>query len=371
MAVIKLILTALDVSGCRIFASGERFTVDYPQIVLADSDKACITAMAQLHPYIFPLSRGVAFATLQTGEDTATLRCCCSQGSVLFKVEKKFRRLLVSGEVQKHLDRLKLDIARLQAVPIFSPLPGPSLEKIIPFLQLCPVETGTDIIRQGDVGQSLFIIITGEVLVVREGGQPGEEVLATLTEGECFGEMSLISGEPVSATIRANSPTTLLVLSKEDFAPLLLDNPSLNLYFTKLLTQRLQQTNSRIMDMLDRGIQGNVKTFSIPELIQTLALNRRTGALVIMDKHAKAPSQRSQSTTSKVKRPSIGFWSGRRDSSNFSLGKSFPPPARSPRIPCNSSWKGYAAWTKTEAAFLRGSLVPRRDEPLKALQPFA
>jgi CRP/FNR family cyclic AMP-dependent transcriptional regulator len=288
MAVIKLILTALDVSGCRIFASGERFTVDYPQIVLADSDKACITAMAQLHPYIFPLSRGVAFATLQTGEDTATLRCCCSQGSVLFKVEKKFRRLLVSGEVQKHLDRLKLDIARLQAVPIFSPLPGPSLEKIIPFLQLCPVETGTDIIRQGDVGQSLFIIITGEVLVVREGGQPGEEVLATLTEGECFGEMSLISGEPVSATIRANSPTTLLVLSKEDFAPLLLDNPSLNLYFTKLLTQRLQQTNSRIMDMLDRGIQGNVKTFSIPELIQTLALNRRTGALVIMDKHAKA-----------------------------------------------------------------------------------
>jgi CRP/FNR family cyclic AMP-dependent transcriptional regulator len=288
VAVIKLILTALDVSGCRIFASGEQFTVDYPQIVLTESDKACITATDQLHPHIFPLSRGVAFATLQTGEDTATLRCCCSQGSVLFKVEKKFRRLPVSGEIQSHLDRLKLDMAQLQVVPIFSPLPGPSLEKIIPFLQLRPVETGTDIIRQGDVGQSLFIITKGEVLVVREGGQPGEEVLATLSEGECFGEMSLISGEPVSATIRAKSPVTLLVLSKEDFAPLLLDNPSLNLYFTKLLTQRLQQTNSRIMDILDRGIQGNIKTFSIPELIQTLALNRRTGALVIMDKHAKA-----------------------------------------------------------------------------------
>jgi uncharacterized repeat protein (TIGR04076 family) len=288
MAVIKLILTATDVSGCRIFVGGEQLTVDYPEIVLEESDKACVTAIDQLHPYIFPLSRGVAFATLQTGQDTATLRCCCSQGSVLFKAEKQFRRLVVSGEIQKHLDRLKLDITQLQAVPIFSPLPGPSLEKIIPLLQLRPVKKGTDIILQGDVGQSLFIITKGEVLVVRQGGQQGEEVLATLSEGECFGEMSLISGEPVSATIRAKGPTTVLVLSKEDFAPLLLANPSLNLYFTKLLTQRLQQTNSRIMDMLDRGIQGNLKTFSIPELIQTLALNRRTGTLAIMDKHAKA-----------------------------------------------------------------------------------
>jgi CRP-like cAMP-binding protein len=203
-------------------------------------------------------------------------------------VEKQFRRLPASGEIREHLNRLKLDIAQLQAVPIFSPLPGPSLEKIIPLLQRRRVEPGTDIIRQGDVGQSLFIITAGEVLVAREGGQPSEEILATLTAGECFGEMSLISGEPVSATIRAKSPTSLLVLSKEDFNPLLRDNPSLNLYFTKLLTERLQQTNSRIMDMLDRGIQGNLKTFSIPELIQTLALNRRTGTLAIMEKHAKA-----------------------------------------------------------------------------------
>jgi CRP-like cAMP-binding protein len=203
-------------------------------------------------------------------------------------VEKQFRRLLISREIRKHLDRLKLDITQLQVVPIFSPLPGRSLEKIIPLLQLRRVKAGTDIIRQGDVGESLFIITKGEVLVVREGRQHEEEILATLPEGESFGEMSLISGEAVSATIRAKTPVTLLVLSKPDFAPLLRDNPSLNVYFTKLLTQRLQQANSRIMDMLDRGIQGNLRTFTIPELIQTLALNRRTGTLAIMDKHAKA-----------------------------------------------------------------------------------
>jgi uncharacterized repeat protein (TIGR04076 family) len=88
MAVIKLILTATELGGCRIFGSGEQFTVDYPRIVLEESDKACITAIDQLHPYIFPPSRGVAFATLQIGQDAATLRFCCSQGSVVFKVEK-------------------------------------------------------------------------------------------------------------------------------------------------------------------------------------------------------------------------------------------------------------------------------------------
>ena len=288
MALIKLIVTATDVTGCRSFVSGERFTVDYPRIVLEESDRVCITAIAQLHPYLFPLSRGVAFATLQMDQDTGTVRCSCPEGSVAFKVEKQFSRLLISREIHKHLDRLKLDITQLQAVPIFSPLPGPSLEKIIPLLQLRRVKAGTDIIRQGDVGESLFIITKGEVLVVREGRQQEEEILATLPEGESFGEMSLISGEAVSATIRAKSPVILLVLSKPDFALLLRDNPSLNVYFTKLLTQRLQQANSRIMDMLDRGIQGNLRTFSIPELIQTLALNRRTGTLAIMDKHAKA-----------------------------------------------------------------------------------
>jgi hypothetical protein len=100
--------------------------------------------------------------------------------------------------------------------------------------------------------------------------------------------MSLISGEPISATIRAKSPVTLLQISKEDFDKLLEENPSLSVYFTKLLTQRLQQTNIRMMEVLDKGILGNLETFSIPELVQTLALNRRTGVLAISVKDSKA-----------------------------------------------------------------------------------
>jgi uncharacterized repeat protein (TIGR04076 family) len=287
MALIKLLLVAEDISGCSTFAHGEQLTIDYPQVVLGESDKVCVIALDQFSPYILPLSRGVAFATVGIGEETGAIRCCCPKGAVTFKVLKQQRRSSLSPEVQRYMNLLKLDLTQLQAVPLFAPLPTASLEKIIPILQLKRVKTGTNIIRQGDVGESLYVITKGEVLVIREDRQVGEELLATLREGECFGEMSLISGEPVSATIRAKTPATFLVMNKNDFEHLLLDNPSLNVYFTKLLTQRLQQANTRMMDMLDRGILGSIKIFSIPELIQTLALNRRTGTLVFTDKNTR------------------------------------------------------------------------------------
>ena len=288
MALLRIILIAEDISDCPTFSKGERSTIDYPRIILEETDKVCLTALDQCHPYLLALSRGVAFATLGIGEKVGTLRCCCSMGSVNFKVIKQRSRLGITPEILKHLSELKLDLTQLQAMPVFAPLPEASLEKIIPLLELRRVNSGTDIIQQGNVGQFLYVITEGEVLVLREGGQIREEVLATLSQGECFGEMSLISGQPISATIRAKSPVTLLQMSKDDFDQLLLNNPSLNVYFTKLLTQRLQQANTRMVEALDKGVLGNIKSFSVPELVQTLALNGRTGILVISDKKSKA-----------------------------------------------------------------------------------
>jgi uncharacterized repeat protein (TIGR04076 family) len=288
MALLRVTMVAEDISDCPTFSKGERITIDYPLVVLEESDKVCISAIDQCHPYLLPLSRGVAFATLGIGAETGTLSCCCAVGSVSFSVTKQHRRLSLTPEIVKHLAKLKLEISRLQAMPVFAPLPEGSLEKIIPLLRPRRVATGTDIIQQGDVGQFLYVITKGEALVLREGGQIREEVLATLSEGECFGEMSLISSEPISATIRAKTPVTLLQISKDDFDLLLQENPSLSVYFTKLLTQRLQQAYTRMMEILDKGIQGNIRTFSIPEIVQTLALNSRTGILIITDKTNKA-----------------------------------------------------------------------------------
>ena len=288
MAVLRVILIAEDISNCPIFSEGERITIEYPRVVLEETHRICLSVLDQCQPYLLPLSRGVAFATLGIGAEMGTLSCCCLVGSVVFKVIKKHRRLHVTPESFKHLTELKLDISQLRAMPVFAPLPEACLGKIIPLLQLRQVNNGTDIIQQGDVGEFLYVITKGEVSVLREGGQIREEVLATLSEGECFGEMSLISGKPTSATIRAKSPVTLLQISKDDFDQLLLESSSLSIYFTKLLTQRLHQAYTKTMEILDKGIQGSISTFSIPEIVQTLALNGRSGILAISGEESEA-----------------------------------------------------------------------------------
>ena len=288
MALIRITMIAEEVSDCPVYAKGDQITIDYPQIVPEEMSKVCISALHQCHPYILPLSRGVAFATLGIGEDAGRLPCSCNMGSVIFTVIKNRSRVSLTPETMQYLAKLKLDLSKLQSMPIFQPLPKGSLEKIIPLLQLQQISTGSDIIQQGDVGKFLYVITRGEVSVLRQGGQIREEVIANLAEGECFGEMSLISGEPISATIRAKTPVRLVKIRKKDFDRLVRKNPSLSIYFTKLLTQRLQMTSTRMAETLDKGMLGSIETFSIPELVQTLALNVRTGVLVVSSKKGEA-----------------------------------------------------------------------------------
>ena len=288
MALLRVTMIAETVSDCPTYIKGDQITIDYPEVVLEETDKVCVLALDQCHAYLLPLSRGVAFATLGIGEGIGKVRCSCTAGGVTFSVVKRRRRVPITPEMLKYLADLKLDLATLQSMPIFAPLPEASLEKIIPLLQPQQLHAGTDIIQQGDVGKFLYVITKGKVMVLRKGGQIREEVLATLPQGECFGEMSLISGEPISATIRAKTPVTLLKISKKDFDRLVQNNPSLSIYFTKLLTQRLQHTSTKMMKMLDKGMSGSIETFSIPELVQTLALNGRTGVLLISGKGKEA-----------------------------------------------------------------------------------
>ena len=74
-------------------------------------------------------------------------------------------------------------------------------------------DAGRVIVRQGDVGRVLYVILTGEVEVVRDG-PAGEELLAVLGPGEHFGEMAVFGNGRRTATVRARSPVRLLALGR-------------------------------------------------------------------------------------------------------------------------------------------------------------
>jgi CRP-like cAMP-binding protein len=83
------------------------------------------------------------------------------------------------------------------------------------------------IIRQGDPGTSMFVIEQGRVAVSVADAGGGTSHLAELGPGEFFGEMSLLTGEPRSATVTALVETRLLTIDKDAFRPCLQAEPRL------------------------------------------------------------------------------------------------------------------------------------------------
>jgi CRP-like cAMP-binding protein len=101
------------------------------------------------------------------------------------------------------------------------------------------VAPGTDVIREGDVGRGLFVVLTGELEVLK-GEEPFETTLATLRTGEVFGEIALVRGTPATATVRAARPSTVLFLAREYFERLIKALPEMRAFFETLTEERLR-----------------------------------------------------------------------------------------------------------------------------------
>jgi putative ABC transport system ATP-binding protein len=100
----------------------------------------------------------------------------------------------------------------LNEFPIFRSLTPQVISQVADKMDLRRYEPGTDIIRQGELGQEFFVIGKGDVDIVIDGN-----VVNTLGQGAFFGEVSLIKQQPRNATVRSRSDVVCFVLSKDEF----------------------------------------------------------------------------------------------------------------------------------------------------------
>jgi CRP-like cAMP-binding protein len=126
----------------------------------------------------------------------------------------------------------------LGGVHFLAAVPPPLLERLAARSQTCRYAGGEIVLRQGDPGQELFIVESGEVavLVGRAGGSTAE--VARLGAGKFFGEMSLMTGERRSATVQAIDDATLVRVDKEAFHDILAASPGLAEQITRILVER-------------------------------------------------------------------------------------------------------------------------------------
>lgn len=117
---------------------------------------------------------------------------------------------------------------------VFRDLPRREVDAVAGHLEPLRVETGGVIVRQGAPADKFFIIIDGEVEVVRDG-----ERVATLRAGQFFGEMAILRDIPRTATVRATAPTTLLTMEREAFRSLVAQSLATTQDFDQVVRERL------------------------------------------------------------------------------------------------------------------------------------
>jgi CRP-like cAMP-binding protein len=130
----------------------------------------------------------------------------------------------------------------LATSPLFRPFNRQQQMDLIRRFDGHEVAPGTVIIREGDAGQGLFVVLAGEVEVSKKQDDGSDLELARLRAGDVFGEMSLLANQPTTATVRAARSSTILFLAREYFQRLVQALPAIRKYFEDLSQSRQVET---------------------------------------------------------------------------------------------------------------------------------
>lgn len=127
--------------------------------------------------------------------------------------------------------------ALLETLPLFAGLSRRDLSRISRLMREVEVPPGKRLASLGETGREMYIIVDGRALVTTRRGHQ-----LHIGPGDYFGEMSLIDGEPRSATVEATTPMRLLVLGYREFWQLLDESLPIVRKVVQTLSKRLRQS---------------------------------------------------------------------------------------------------------------------------------
>jgi CRP/FNR family cyclic AMP-dependent transcriptional regulator len=167
----------------------------------------------------------------------------------------------------------------LRSMPIFEAL---SVERLVPIARVAvfrKVPRGSAVLRAGDRTDFVYFILSGVLKVLVSDEEGREVILSNLGPGEFFGEMGVLDDNPRSATVVANTPCELIVISKADFKRCLAENFDVSLYIMRSLVKRLRSADRKIESLALMDVFGRVA-----RLLLEMAEEDKDGQLVIRRK---------------------------------------------------------------------------------------
>jgi CRP-like cAMP-binding protein len=154
------------------------------------------------------------------------------EGSIPYDLKDLLRRG-ESGAARLGQDE---KIRHLQKVPMLADCTRKQLKAVAAIARVVEAPAGTVLTRTGDPGDEFFVIVDGSATA-----EISPRKRRRMAPGEFFGEMSLLDGEPRSATVKADTDMRLLVIPRRNFQALLNEVPELTRSLLAVLSRRLRQ----------------------------------------------------------------------------------------------------------------------------------
>ena len=161
------------------------------------------------------------------------------------------------GDATQFAGQMHALIPKCALLENFSPA---EVQLLAHFMAVYRADPGVEIIREGDGGDFMLMVLEGKVEVLKRDRWNSPQLLATVEGGRTLGEMSMIDGEPRFATCVAIEPALIAVLDRENLARIIVEQPLLGakilMELVLMLSQRLRATSQRLLGLMDAQSQG-------------------------------------------------------------------------------------------------------------------
>lgn len=272
---------------CPLYNSSEELKVSNLCVEVPEAKAVCIVLVGKLMEITAKKDSFERFS--QLGVKKAKFDCGGCVGKIHFeyKKQKGFStvQMKLLSEVEERLRKKHLDkfYSKLRDFQLFESLDDGALYDLADLLELKSYPKDKVVLKKGEPGAHLFVLLSGKVGVIADDGQR----LAEMGKGEIFGEMSLLSGEPVSCSIHSLSETEAALLSVKNFKHVLKKYPVLQLFLLKMLVDRAQAMALRSGNITS-GMSGDLDEISMVELFQLINSSQKTGTIKLLLDDAKA-----------------------------------------------------------------------------------
>jgi len=151
-----------------------------------------------------------------------------------------------------------MDVGFLKYIPLFSELTDNDLREIVKLAVRQVYKKDNMILIEEEIGSTMFIILDGRVKISRISDDGREVILSILSEGDFFGEMSILDGQNRSANVVTLDDSKIMVIRREDFLQMLHDYPQIAINLLKELAGRLRRSDAQIKSLSLQNATGKV-----------------------------------------------------------------------------------------------------------------